>query len=296
MEGCRRMDYQRIHFNVSRISILACLRATGVRWRWRKRDGRPVDLFRFHLSPVIFQRVISSCWFRPCSKAPALKQRLKPVGHAVPSKEVATVFASYRRTREAVWVVGFDWRVQQVGGHSLRVLLGAAVGHEDWSRTVEIGEVDFAHVIIPKMYDERWEALAPLDFTRYVRSPDLDQSPGRLNSSFEYDDYLEMFGEHGFGREGPKWTRRGDLMCDSYRPETEDKVVRYTRLSDEFERVLAEGYQLTLVRQSAPNEECSDRRTDDVRLAKIADAEDEIVETVSHADDGMLTEDDRLRE
>src|SRR6218665_2210162 len=300
MDACRRPDFQRIPLHVLWTYNSACLRTAIVRRGWRQtlqiglRKKRSADLFRFHPFLLILHRVVSSHWFRSCS-IPALKERLKSVGHAVPSRQVAPVFVNYRRTREVVWVVGFEWRVQSVSSHSLRILFGTAVGHKDRCRTVEVGEIDFALVIVPKMRDERCEPLAPLDFVRHVRGPDLDQTPGRLDRSLEYDDYLEVFGKHGFGRKVPERTRRGDPMGDRYRPEEEDKVIPYTGLSDEFERKLAEREQLTLFCQPASDKECSDRRTDDVRLAKIADAEDEIVETISHTDDGMLTEDDRLQ-
>lgn len=158
------------------------------------------------------------------------------------------------RGGEAGRVVGFDHRLDGVGGQALRVLLGAAVGHHDGYRIVKVRKVDFVLPVVALGRQERGEALAPPDLPGNVRGLDLEQGSRRLSRAFEDHDNLELVGEKGLGGESPEGTGGCDPVGDGDRPKEEDEGIGDARLGDQVEGVLAERDQLALARLAAANE------------------------------------------
>lgn len=298
-----------LHFHVLGISITTRTgtRDTGIRGRrWKMfhsagrprggRTGSPIRVSRFRRMNLVLRRALPTGRLQPDSVPVPLEEGLEPgsvldvLPHGVPR-----FLAQDGRTRETGWVVGFD-RIHPVGGGPLGVLLGAAVGHGDWSCPVETGVIDLTFIVITEVRHQRGQTLTPLDLIWNVGCPDLDQRSRSLDGSLEYDDHLKVERQHRLCGQIPEGAGRCDPVSDRDGPEEKDETVRYTGLRDEFEGVLAEGDQFALRRQAALDEEGSDRRPDDVRLAEVTYTEDEVVEAVAHADDGVVTEDDRLNE
>ena len=104
-----------------------------------------------------------------------------------------------------------------------------------------------------------------------------------------------MIGHELIQREIPQRAGLVYLVDNCDWPDEKNETVRLTGLRLDRERVLTERDRLPLAGQPVLDQQGSYRRSDDVRLSHVSHPEQQVVLSVSFADDRLVTEHDRLR-
>ena len=168
----------------------------------------------------------------------------------------------------------------------------AALRRRDRRRRVELRVVDLVLAGVLVVGDEPLEPLAPHDLAWHVGGARLRRHAGALDDALEDHDQLELLALQVGGGHVPERARVRDAVLEDHRPDEEEAVV-IGGLA-ELQLVLAERHHLALGRRPAADQQRAHMRLDDVRLAHVADAEQQAEVAVALAHHRRLAEHQRL--
>lgn len=175
----------------------------------------------------------------------------------------------------------------------LRELSARAQWRVDLRGAVEQRIIYFVSLSFLRVRHHRLEPMTPEYFLWQVTGPGLSGLSSRLDGSFEDGHDLESLREHLLSRHVIERRHRVDLVNDRCGPNEEEVFVLSIRAYCQFLLVLRQ--YLALLRGPGPDQLRPNRRSDDVALSHISDAEHEAEFTVSLANNGVPREQQRLR-